>query len=240
MREALDVPGVVVEVFATAAVADRHPGLRERAATVAATWTEVSDDVVAVVADTVQPQGVAAVCAFVDVPVAEALAGSPRLVAVGVDVRDPGNAGTLVRCADAAGADAVVLAGDSVDPYNPKAVRASVGSIFHLPLAVEPDPVLAATAARTAGLQLLAADGAAEIDLESAEASGLLARPTAWLFGNEAHGLPPAVLDLADAAVAVPLHGRAESLNLASAAAVCLYASARVQRTGDPPREDRH
>jgi TrmH family RNA methyltransferase len=145
-------------------------------------------------------------------------------------VGDPGNAGTLLRCADAAGAEAVVLAGAGVDPYNPKAVRASAGSLFHLRLAVDADPAAAVAAVRCAGLQVLAADGAAATDLDGAERQGLLARPTAWLFGNEARGLPAAVTALADTSVAVPLHGRAESLNLAAAAAVCLYASARVHR----------
>ncbi len=232
VREALATPGVVVEVYATTAATGRHPALRDQATGAGVGWTEVSDDVVAAVADTVHPQGLLAVCRFVDVPLADALTGDPRLVVVAADVRDPGNAGTLVRCADAAGADAVVLTGDSVDPYNPKAVRASVGSLFHLPIAVEPDPAVAVAAVRAAGLQVLAADGGAEVDLDAAESSGLLAGPTAWLLGNEAHGLPADLLGLADTAVAVPLHGRAESLNLAAAAAVCLYASARVQRAG--------
>ena len=105
-----------------------------------------------------------------------------HLLAICADVRDPGNAGTVVRCADAAGADAVVFAGHSVDPYS-KTVRASVGSLFHLPIAVEPDPA-AADVPRAAGLVVLAADGAGEIDLD--EADDLLTRPTAWLFGNEA------------------------------------------------------
>ena len=128
--------------------------------------------------------------------------GRPRLVAVGVEVSDPGNAGTLVRCADAAGADAVVFCGEGVDPYNPKAVRASVGSLFHLPVAVEPDPAAAVAAVRAAGLQVLAADGAADLDLDGAEAAGLLGGPTAWLLGNEAHGLDPATTALADGASA--------------------------------------
>jgi len=151
------------------------------------------------------------------------------LIAICADVRDPGNAGTVVRCADAAGADAVVFAGHSVDPYNPKTVRASVGSLFHLPIAVEPDPAAAVRAAQAAGLVVLAADGAGEIDLD--EADDLLNRPTAWLFGNEAWGLPEELAALADHRVRIPIHGRAESLNLSTAAALCLYASARAQRT---------
>jgi TrmH family RNA methyltransferase len=150
---------------------------------------------------------------------------SPLLV-ICADVRDPGNAGTVIRTADAAGAVGVVLAGRSVDLYNPKTVRASVGSVFHLPIALEPDPAAAVAAARAAGYTVLAADGAGEVDLFGAD----LSRPTAWLFGNEAWGLPDDLAALADHRVAIPIHGRAESLNLSTAAAVCLYASARAQR----------
>jgi TrmH family RNA methyltransferase len=162
----------------------------------------------------------------VDAPLAQVVRAAPRLLAICADVRDPGNAGTVIRTADAAGADAVVLAGQSVDAYNAKTVRASVGSLFHLPLAVEPDPAAAVRAAQERGLTVLAADGAGEVDLFDADLSG----PTAWLFGNEAWGLPADLAALADHRVAIPIHGRAESLNLSTAAAVCLYASARAQR----------
>ena len=224
---ALARPGVVVEVFATAG-AER--ALRDQAEAAGARWSEVADDVVAAVADTVTPQGVVAVCRFLDVAIDEVFAPGTSLVVIGVDVRDPGNAGALLRCADGVGADGVVLGGESVDPYNPKVVRASAGSLFHLPVAVHTDLPSLAAVARAAGLQLLAADGSADTDLDHAERRGLLAQPTAWLFGNEAHGLPVAVRELTDEAVAVPLYGRAESLNLATAAAVCLYASARARR----------
>jgi TrmH family RNA methyltransferase len=135
----------------------------------------------------------------------------------------------VIRCADAAGASAVVLAGDSVDLYNPKTIRASVGSAFHLPVAVERDPVAAVHAAQAAGLTVLAADMDGDADLFDAD--DLLARPTAWLFGNEAWGLPAALAAEADHVVSIPIFGRAESLNLSTAAALCLYASARAQRT---------
>jgi TrmH family RNA methyltransferase len=170
------------------------------------------------------------VCSFLDVPLdsalAAALAGS-SLVAVCADVRDPGNAGTIIRTADALGADAVVLAGHSVDPYNPKSVRASVGSLFHLPVALEPDPAAAVVAAQEAGLVVLAADGDGELSL--ADTAEIVAGPTAWLFGNEAWGLPAELAALADHRVRIPIHGRAESLNLATAAAICLHESARTR-----------
>jgi TrmH family RNA methyltransferase len=134
----------------------------------------------------------------------------------------------VIRTADAAGVDGVVLAGSSVDAYNPKTVRASVGSLFHVPVAVEPDVASAVRAAQGAGLTVLAADGAGELSLD--EAGELLDVPTAWLFGNEAWGLLPEVAVLADHRVRIPIHGRAESLNLSTAAALCLFASASAHR----------
>ena len=210
----------MVEVFATPAATEQYAGL----VAAAPAWTLVDDRALASLSDSVSPAGVVAVCRFLDV----AVPAAPRLVALCADVRDPGNAGTVIRCADAAGADAVVLAGHSVDPYNPKTVRASVGSLFHLPIVLERDPATAVRDLQAAGLQVLAADGAGEVDLDHAD--DLLAAPTAWLFGNEAWGLPAELAELADHRVRIPIHGRAESLNLSTAAALCLYASARRQR----------
>ena len=232
---ALGVPGCVIEVFATPAAADGYADLLAPAPAV----TLVDDRALASLSDSVSPAGVVALCRFVDRPLAHVLPPSPgggasaRLVVICADVRDPGNAGTVIRTADAAGADAVVLAGSSVDLYNPKTVRASVGSAFHLPIAVEPDPAAAIRAARAAGLVVLAADGAGDLDLD--EADELLTGPTAWLFGNEAWGLPEELAALADHRVSIAIRGRAESLNLSTAAAVCLFASARLHRRGHPP-----
>ena len=186
--------------------------------------------VLAEVSQTVTPQGLVGVCRFLDSPFGEILAARPKLVAVLAHVRDPGNAGTVLRCADAAGADAVVLTDASVDLYNPKSVRASVGSHFHLPVAVGVPVEQAVQGLRDAGVRVLAADGAGEDDLDDELDAGTMGGPTAWIFGNEAWGLPEETRALADAVVRVPIHGKAESLNLATAAAVCLYASARAQR----------
>jgi rRNA methylases len=182
-------------------------------------------------------QGVIAVATIVRLGLEEVLASlRPRLVAVLSRVRDPGNAGTVVRAADAAGAELVVLTGESVDVYNPKVVRSSAGSLFHLPVVTGVDLSSVAVSLREAGLTVLAADGHGELDLDSlldragSGAAPDLSAPTAWVFGNEAWGLPAEDLALADAAVRVPLRGHAESLNLATAAAVCLFASARAQR----------
>jgi len=209
--------GCVEEVFARDDVVPELPaGVR---------LTLVDERALASLSDSVSPAGVVALCRYVDVPVTDVLADA-RLVAICADVRDPGNAGAVIRCADAAGASGVVLAGSSVDAYNPKTVRASVGSLFHLPIAVEPSAEAAVRAAQGAGLTVLAADGAGEVGLYDAPLAG----PTAWLFGNEAWGLPPELAALADHRVAIPIHGRAESLNLSTAAALCLYESARASR----------
>jgi TrmH family RNA methyltransferase len=186
----------------------------------------VSGEVMTELAQTVTPQGLLAICDFVDVPLDEVVTARPRLVALLANVRDPGNAGTVLRTADAAGADAVVFANASVDPYNGKCVRASAGSLFHLPVVAGTRLAQTVAALRGAGLRIVAADGRAGVTLDDPGTREALAEPTAWLFGNEAWGLPPELLALADRSVAVPIYGRAESLNLAAAAAVCLYASA--------------
>ena len=214
----------MVEVFTTAAAAQRYDDLLGDAPA-----TLVDDEALGSLGETVAPQGLVAVCRLVDRPVRDVLAGL-TLAVVCADVRDPGNAGTVIRTADAAGAGAVVLAGHSVDAYNGKTVRSTVGSLFHVPLAVAPEPDAVLGACREAGLLVLAADGSGETDLDHAVDTGLLAQPTAWLFGNEAWGLPDELAALADHRVRIPIHGRAESLNLSTAAAVCLYASARAQR----------
>lgn len=229
VREALGTDGCVVEIFATAAVSERHAELRTAAEANDVRWWLVDDAAISGLSETVTPQGIVAVCRSLDVPLSEVLAARPTLVAVCNNVRDPGNAGTVIRCADAAGADAVVLAGSSVDPYNGKVVRASVGSLFHLPIVNGGPLTEVVSAMQSAGLQVLAADGSGT-DLDAFVDDDGLTRPTAWLFGNEAWGLAADDAALADRVVAVPIYGRAESLNLATAAAVCLYASARALR----------
>jgi TrmH family RNA methyltransferase len=227
VREALATPGAAIEVFATEAATEQHSDLVDAAAHAQVAWHVVTDDVVEAVSDTVQPQGVVARCAMLDRPLEALLDREPGFVVVCADIRDPGNAGAVIRCADAAGAQVVVFVGDSVDPYNPKSVRATVGSIFHVPLAIERDTAAALAALQAAGLTVLAADGHGDVGLFDADLD--LSAPTAWLMGNEAWGLPDEVRDLADRVVAVPIFGRAESLNLATAAAVCLYATARAK-----------
>lgn len=227
---------VVHDLYVSAEAADRYPEIVDGARAGRVPLREATDEVLAALADTVTPQGLVAVCRLVTVPLARALQGAPRLVAVLASVRDPGNAGTVIRAADAAGADAVVLTEASVDVHNPKCVRSTAGSLFHLPIAAGEDLASVVEALRAAGLTVLAADGAGDLDLDDlldaahGDPAATLAGPTAWLFGNEAWGLPEQDRALADGVVRVPVHGRAESLNLATAATVCLYASARAQR----------
>lgn len=174
--------------------------------------------------DSVTPQGIVAVCDWRPSTLEE-LPAQPMLVAVCAQIRDPGNLGTVIRCADAFGADAVIVTHDSVDVTNPKTVRASVGSIFHLPIVTDvgfakviawcAENSLRSCATQMAGTPLT------QLDLN---------QPTAWIFGNEAWGLPAEQAAACQQSVSIPMWGQAESLNLSTAAAVCLFASASAQR----------
>lgn len=224
--------GAALRLFVTQRWVDRAGGPVTAAGAAGVPVDVVTDRAAAALSDTVTPPGLIAVARSVVVGVADAVAPGQRLVAVPVEIAEPGNAGTLLRVADAAGADATVFAGDSVDPENGKAVRASAGSLFHLPVARERSIDAVLDAVRGAGLTVVATTVDGEVDLDDAD--DLLAGPTAWLFGNEAHGLSAEVASAADHRVSIPIHGRAESLNLATAAALCLYASARVHRRRRP------
>lgn len=224
VAEAAQVPGCLVEVFATVEAAQAH---HELLSDIAAPVHLAADDAVASLSGAQAPQGIVAVCRYVDRPLVDVLSGD--VVVICADVRDPGNAGTIIRTADAVGAGLVVLAGNSVDPYNDKAVRATVGSLFHVPIATGVEALDAVATVQAAGYRVLAADGAGEIGLF--DSSAHLTGKIAWLFGNEAWGLPEDLAAAADHRVSIPIYGRAESLNLATAAAVCLYASARPRGT---------
>jgi RNA methyltransferase, TrmH family len=219
--------GLVREVFVTELAAQRHASLL---ASLAAGHEFpvhlVSERAAKALSDTVTPAGVVAVCDIPATRLEDVLAGSPRLIAVAVEISEPGNAGTIIRIADAMGAAAVILAGHSVDPYNGKCLRASAGSIFSIPVMIAPDVHAGLTGLRGAGLQVLAST----VDGEKAlnEAEQLLGKPTAWLFGPESHGLSAEIAGWADHRVRIPMSGGAESLNVAAAAAICLYLSARA------------
>ncbi len=213
--------GLVSEVFVTeSALARFGPMLTDVPVHV------VTDRAAKALSETVTPVGLVAVCSAPETTLSDVLAKSPRLVAVAVEISEPGNAGTLMRIADAMDADAVVLAGNSVDPYNGKCLRASAGSIFTIPVVSEPAAAEAVAALGDAGLQVLATVVDGEVSLDDADLSG----PTAWLFGPEAHGLPADVAAMATHRVRIPMPGNAESLNVASAAAICLYQTAQAHR----------
>ncbi|WP_294568216.1 RNA methyltransferase [uncultured Arthrobacter sp.] len=241
---------VVTELFATGAALERNPDIAALADGPGLPAARlVTDEVLAEMSSTVTPQGLIAVCRYIDVSLESVLAARPKLLAVLVEVRDPGNAGTILRAADSAGADAVILTASSVDLYNPKAVRSTAGSLFHLPVVLGADRDELLAALQEHSLTVLAADGYGDVDLDALQdessarrlapagaAAGdagdraRLEEPTAWLFGNEAQGLPADLVEAAGHRVAVPIYGQAESLNVGTAATVCLYASARAQR----------
>ncbi|MGX9672981.1 TrmH family RNA methyltransferase [Mycobacterium sp. HM-7] len=211
--------GLVSEVFATSSALERFGALLTGAPV-----SVITEKAAKALSETVTPVGLIAVCALPSVTLEDVLAAEPRLLAVPVGMSEPGNAGTLIRIADAMGADAVVFAGHSVDPYNGKCLRSSAGSIFSLPVVVDPDAAAVVSAMRDSGIEVLATALDASVDIRSAD----LSARTAWLFGPEAHGLPADVLALASQRVHIPMRGSAESLNVAAAASICLYESSRA------------
>jgi len=224
--------GAIEEVFFVPGSTGRVPKVAERARASGIEVTDVSESVMAHLTSAVTPQGLAAVARFVDVPVTKVTQGlgpgtGGGVVPVLCSVRDPGNAGAILRSADASGAAGVVFSSDSVDMYNAKTVRASAGSLFHLPVVRDVRPEDAVGALGDAGAQVLAASANGEMTMYEADLTG----PTVLLLGNEAWGLPDEIRGLADATVRVPIQGEAESLNLAAAAALLLFESAR-QRAG--------
>ena len=220
--EAAVARGLVDEVFVTAAAVERHRQLlRDLPVTL------VTEPAAKALSETVTPSGLVAVCRIPDPRLGTVLAGTPQLIAIAVDLSEPGNAGTLIRIAHGMGAAAVVFAGHSVDPYNGKCLRSSAGSIFALPVVTEPDIAGLLAQLRSAGLQIVATTLDGDTSLDDAS---ILAAPTAWVFGPESQGLPETVTALADHRVLIPMSDGAESLNVAAAAAICLYQSARAQR----------
>ena len=222
--------GRLVQLFCTNEAVTENPDISEAAAATGAQVTLVTEVVLRSLAETVTPQGLVGVGRVVTADLAALLSDSPRLLTVLAYARDPGNVGTVIRCADAVGADGVVVGAESVDVYNGKCVRSSAGSLFHIPVATDVPLAEGLDRIRRAGLTVLAADLSASTTLDDAIDSSTLSQPIAWVFGNEAWGLPDAIRRMADDIIRVPIYGRAESLNLASAAAVCLYATARAQR----------
>ncbi|MCF6745768.1 RNA methyltransferase [Blastococcus sp. KM273128] len=220
VAEALADPAGVREVFATPEAASAHADLLGAAQVPVRL---VTGKAAAGLSETVTPQGLVAVCALRDVPAATLTAAPPRLAVALAELADPGNAGTVLRTADACGAGAVVFGAGSADPYGGKAVRSSAGSLFHVDVVRGAPLGILLPELRAAGVTVLAADGGGEVELPALVDQGRLTGPVLWLFGNEARGVPPELAALADARVRIPMRGRAESLNLAAAAAICLY-----------------
>ena len=221
--------GVAETVFVVPGSSGRVPEVVDLAGGRGVEVVEVSDSVVAHLTSAVTPQGIVALATFVDVPLEDL--PMTGIVPVLCSVRDPGNAGTVLRSADASAASGVVFTSGSVDVYNQKTVRASAGSLFHVPV-VRDVPVDEAVARlRHAGAMVLAADADGETSMHEADLGG----PTALLLGNEAWGLPDEIRSLADETVRVPIAGRAESLNLAAAAALLMFEAARQRGA---PRSD--
>lgn len=229
--------GAAVELFCSEDALDRFAGLVGSATTAGVPVSVVTDRAIRALSDTVSPTGIVAVCRSVVQDPGERPVDPPRLVTVGQRLAEPGNVGTLIRVADALGADAVWLTDGSADPENTKAVRASAGSLFHLPVVrgiAETDLV---GRAHAHGLRVAVATADGEVDVERADE--MLAEPTAWVFGNEAHGVPAELAAAADLRVRIPIRGRAESLNIVTAASICLHTSARLHSARPPsaPRQ---
>ncbi len=227
VREALGA-GALGELFVATSATARHVDLVGTVRAAGVRVATATDDAVAALSDTVTPQGVVGVARAIDVGLPEVLSGSAELVVILHELRDPGNVGTIIRAADAAGARAVVLTPASADPYNGKAVRSSAGSLFHVPIALDVPLDDAIAGVRASGCRILAADASGR---DIVTAGHDLRRPVAWVFGNETRGLREELHRVADEMIGVPLYGSAESLNVAMAATVCLYVSAWAQRS---------
>ena len=227
LKEVLDRPKLVQELFATEDAVERYSDLFDRAEANRITTQIVSESVLKAMTDTATPQGIVAVCQQLDVNLEDVFAAKPKLIALLANIRDPGNAGTVLRAADAAGADAVIFSKNSVDVYNPKVVRSTTGSLFHLPIVIDAEIADVIALAKENGHQVFAANGGG-VEIPSL-GEKTLGMATTWVFGNEAWGFEQSTLDLVDQQVAVPIYGAAESLNLATAASVCLFSSAFAQ-----------
>ena len=224
--EAATATGAATDLFVTEAAAERFAEVVTTARYMDVYIHPITDKAADHLADTVSHTGIFAVCRPVLWSVGSILKGKPRTVAVCVETNDPGNAGTIIRIADALGADAVIFAGDTVDPESPKVVRSTAGSLFHIPVARDRDVNRVIGELRAAGLSTFATTMHGDLNL--AQPGDALRQPTAWLFGNEAHGLPDDLLESADYRVSIPIQGNAESLNLATAASICLWESAKA------------
>lgn len=225
LEEALRAGAPVETVYLDGhAAGEWHRELAQRAAGAGAAVVEVEPGVLARACDSVTPQPVAAVVPMLHLPLGSLPLDGLTVLCVGV--QDPGNAGTVVRSASASGSGAVVFCTGAVDIYNPKAVRASAGTMFHLPLAAGVEPAEALDQLGTRGVPRLGTvvNGGRDHDLVD------WTRPAALVLGSESHGLPGSLDDRLDGRVTIPMHQAAESLNVAMAATVICFEAARQRR----------
>lgn len=187
----------------------------------------VSQTVMKSISGATTPPGFLGVCEFVDEPAAVLMSKRPQLAVVLAGVNDPGNAGTILRSAWAAGGDAVFLGPGTVDVYNPKVVRASAGALFHVPISREVELGWLLEELRGMGLIRIGADPRAPAAYDEID----MTAPSAFVFGSEAWGIPEDVARGVDIKASVPMHGAADSLNVAVAASLFLFEAARQRRT---------
>ena len=228
VREACVMASGLRTVYATASALDRFPEMIASARSNRAEIVMVTDDVLDAMAETRAPQGVIAVCDLIDASLEDVIRPAARMAVVLESAADPGNVGTIIRTADAAGADGVVLTGGSTDPFNGKVVRATAGSIFHLPVVESVELSLLVHRVKEAGMALVVATGDGEHDLF--DWIGEAPASVCWAFGTEAHGVSDELRAAADVRIRIPILGSAESLNVGSAVAVCLFAEVAHRR----------
>ena len=230
LKELTHYPEIVHEIFVTEAASARYAQELDLLRSSKINIEVVSDRVIEKLSETQTPQGIVAVVHQLHIDLEDLIEAKPKLVVLLDRIQDPGNAGTILRAADAAGCDGVVFSPGSVDVYNGKVVRSTAGSLLHVPVVLGTDLGSAIKELQNIGMQVFLAD----VDGESLPQiqPEVLGQPTVWIFGNEANGADPALRSQVDKVVSIPIYGSAESLNLATAAAICLYSSAFAQAAG--------
>jgi RNA methyltransferase, TrmH family len=223
VAEALEAEAPLSELFVTEDPA--FAPLIESALRHGARVHLTTPEIVEAISDTTTPQGVVGVVGAPRFSLVEAMRAA-TLVVVLADVRDPGNAGTLVRAAAAAGADAIVFTTGSVDAFHPKTVRASAGALFRAPVIVDVDPDEATGHLRSMGIDLIGLDARSPEAVDAAD----LTVPLAFVVGNESWGLAPERRSLVDRTVSIPMPGGMESLNAGVAGAIALFEAVRQRR----------
>jgi len=237
VRSALAAGVVIRDLFMDDDAGAAFPDIAESAGARGLPVCRATPEVLAAMGETRQPQGVLAVCDQLPRGDLDAVMSADGPVIVLDSVTDPGNVGTVIRTADAAGAAGVLLTPGSADVHNGKVVRSTAGSIFHLPVISGLEVATVAAAAARHGRRVAAAAGTAPVDLFDAVDDGLVSRRTCWIVGSEAHGISETARGAADLLVRIPMTGRAESLNAAVAAAIVLYVTAHGDRgSGDSGR----